>query len=80
LRGAQKGAQSYADFMSRSEVTAYDETNHYVNEWSTAAVAGFDWTMTWIQNGKTDQAKGQDLFFFERHGDTWKAVLRVTLG
>lgn len=78
-RGKSVLVQSYADFMKRSDVTGYSESNHFVHEWGDTAVAGFDWSMTWIQDGKSDQGSGQDMFVFKRRGNRWIAVLRVML-
>ena len=78
-RGRDVLVQSYSDFMQKSELTDYSESNHFVHEWGDTAVAGFDWSMSWIQDGKTDQGSGQDMFVFERRGDRWIAVLRVML-
>jgi hypothetical protein len=78
-RGRGPVVQSYIDFMQRSDVTEYTESNHFVHSWDHTAVAGFDWSMTWVQNGETDRGSGQDLFVFERRGDRWLAVLRVML-
>ena len=78
-RGKSRLVQSYAEFMQQSDITEYSESNHFVHEWGNTAVAGFDWSMTWTQSGKTDQGSGQDLFVFERRGDRWIAVLRVML-
>jgi hypothetical protein len=78
-RGRSHMVQSYRDFMQKSEVTEYIESNHFVHEWGNTAVAGFDWSMTWIQNGKSDHGTGHDMFVFERRGDRWIAVLRAML-
>jgi hypothetical protein len=43
------------------------------------AIARFDWSMTWIQNGKEDRASGQDLFVFQQRGAAWIAIERVML-
>jgi ketosteroid isomerase-like protein len=79
VRGKGPVVQSYADFMDKSDVTHYTESNHFVHRWDQTAAAGFDWSMTWVQNGTTDSASGQDMFVFERRGDRWIAVLRVML-
>ncbi len=71
--------QSYVDFMQKSDVKDYTESNHFVHSWDHTAIAGFDWSMTWVQDGKTDQGSGQDMFVFERRTDRWVAVLRVML-
>src|SRR5450631_4149684 len=47
-RGRSLVVQSYRDFMQKSDVIDYTESNHFVHEWSNTAVAGFDWSMTWI--------------------------------
>ena len=78
-RGRGPVVQSYVDFMQKSDVTDYTESNHFVHSWGHTAIAGFDWSMTWVQNGKTDQGSGQDMFVFERRRDRWIAVLRVML-
>ena len=78
-RGSGPVVQSYADFIRKSDVTEYTESNHFVNNWDRTAVPGFDWSMTWVQNGKTEQGRGQDMFVFERRGERWIAVLRLML-
>ena len=78
-RGKGAVVQGYADFMQKSEITEYTESNHFVHAWDLTAIAGFDWSMAWVQNGKTDQGSGQDLFVFRRRSDRWVAVMRVML-
>ena len=78
-RGRALVVQSYVDFMQKSDVTDYTESNHFVHAWGHTAIAGFNWSMTWVQNGKTDQGSGQDMFVFERREDRWIAVLRMML-
>jgi hypothetical protein len=79
VRGRERLVQSYVDFMGKSQVTAYSESNYYVHQWQTSAVVGYDWSMTWVQNGKTDSASGKEMFVFELRGVRWVAVLRVML-
>ena len=79
VRGRDKLVQSYIDFMTRSEVTECAESNHFADEWETTAVAGYDWTMTWLSGGKTSRESGHDLFQFQRRGSAWVAVMRVML-
>lgn len=78
-RGREALVQSYADFMTRSDITEYVESGHAIDRWGDTAVARFDWSMAWMQNGKPDRASGQDLFVFQRRGDRWIAVERVML-
>ena len=79
VRGREALVKSYADFMTRSEITEYTESGHAVDQWGDTAVARFDWSMAWTQAGKTDRGSGQDLFVFQRQGDRWVAVERVML-
>jgi hypothetical protein len=46
VRGRGLVVQSYRDFMQKSDVTDYAESNHFVHSWDHTAVAGFDWSMT----------------------------------
>jgi hypothetical protein len=78
-RGRDALVESYADFMTRSNVTEYVESGHAIDRWGTTAIARFDWSMTWIQNGKEDRASGQDMFVFQQRGTQWIAVERVML-
>lgn len=78
-RGKGRIVQSYVDFMQKSDVTEYAESNHFVHRWGHTAAAGFDWSMTWVQNGKTDSGSGQDMFVFERRKDRWVVILRIML-
>jgi len=78
-RGRAAAIQSYADFMARSTVLAYQESNHSVDVIQTTAVACFDWSMTWEQNGKRESGKGQDMFVFELRDSKWIAVFRLML-
>ena len=79
LRGRDALVKSYADFMAKSDVTEYVESGHAVDRWGTTAVARFDWTMAWTQNGVADRASGHDLFVFQQRGSRWMAVERVML-
>ncbi len=61
-RGRQAFIQSYADFMSQSNVTEYRESNHAVDIWGDIAAARYDWAMTYEQKGQTKTEHGQDMF------------------
>ena len=76
-RGRDQLVGSYADFMGKSEVVEYEESNWSTERWGDTAVATFDWRMVWEQGGKRDQGSGHDLFVFRREGGRWLAVLRV---
>lgn len=65
-RGRDALVKSYADFMTRSDITEYVESRHAVDRRGDTAVARFDWSMVWIQNGKSDRASGQDLYVFQQ--------------
>jgi hypothetical protein len=78
-RGRDALVRSYADFMSKSNVLEYSESNYFANQWETTAIAGYDWSMIWEQGGKTDRGSGQDMFVFERRDSRWVAVLRLML-
>jgi hypothetical protein len=78
-RGRAALVQSYIDFMSKSKVLEYLESNHSIDVNQSTAVATFDWSMTWEQNGKQDSASGHDMFVFEWRGSAWIAVLRLML-
>ena len=78
-RGRAALVQSYVDFMGRSTITAYEESNHSIDVNQSTAVVAYDWSMTWEQSGKQDNASGQDMFVFERREAKWIAVLRVML-
>jgi hypothetical protein len=78
-RGRDALVKSYADFMTKSDVTEYVESGHAIDRWDGMAIARFDWSMTWIQNGKEDRASGQDLFVFQQRGASWIAVERIML-
>ena len=43
------------------------------------AVARYDWSMAWIQDGKADRASGQELLVFQRRGSHWVAIESVML-
>lgn len=77
--GREALVQSYTDFMMKSKIVEYSESNHSIHQWGETGVASYDWSMSWEQNGKTDSATGQDMFVFQLHGSHWKAVLRVLL-
>ena len=79
VRGRDALVKSYADFMTKSDVTEYVESGHAIDRWGTTAVARFDWTMAWAQNGIADRGSGQDLFVFQQRGTRWIAVERVML-
>jgi hypothetical protein len=78
-RGRDALVTSYADFMAKSDITEYVESGHAIDRWGGTAIARFDWSMTWIQNGKEDRASGQDLFVFQQRGADWIAVERIML-
>ena len=78
-RGRDALVKSYVDFMTSSNVTEYVESGHAIEQWGGTAVARFDWSMTWNQNGKEDRASGQDMFVFQQRGTQWIAVERVML-
>jgi hypothetical protein len=78
-RGRKAFVQSYVQFMARSNVTEYAESNHGIDIWGDIAVATYDWAMTYEQKSETKTEKGQDLFVFHRAGTGWVAVLRLIL-
>ena len=78
-KGRQAFIESYAQFMEKSHVTEYAESNHVINTWGNVAVATYDWTMTYEQKGQTKTDKGNDMFVFHRVPNGWEAVLRVIL-
>ena len=80
IRGRRAFIESYVQFMQRSKVTDYAESGHSVECWGNTAVATYDWTMAYEQDGKTNHDSGQDMFVFRRSGSQWVAVLRLILG
>ena len=81
-RGRSMLVQSYVDFMGKSTITAYEESNHQVDILGLTAVATYDWSMTWEQSDKGESAAGHDMFVFERRDSrwvAWVAVLRLIL-
>jgi len=78
-RGRDALVQSYVDFMTRSMVLEYSESNHIVACWGPTAAATYDWSMTWEQKGKTESGSGQDMFVFRRQNGRWVAFLRIML-
>jgi hypothetical protein len=79
LRGRDALVQSYVDFMARSELVEYTESNHRIDRWGLTAAAAYDWWMTWKQDGKTESGTGQDMFVFQWQESRWIAVLRIML-
>ncbi len=79
VRGRDALVQSYEQFMAKSNVIGYAESNHSVDTWGETAVATYDWMMTYEQVGKTNRDSGQDMFVFVRRDARWIAVLRVML-
>ena len=71
--------ESYAQFMEKSHVTEYSESNHAVDTWGNVAAATYDWTMTYEQRGQKKTDKGHDMFVFHRVPSGWAAILRVIL-
>ena len=78
-RGRAALVQSYVDFMGRSKLIEYAESDHAVYEWGDTAAVSYTWTMSWEQAGKTSSGSGQDMFVFARRGEKWLAVLRLIL-
>ena len=42
----------YRQFMERSKVTEYSEANHAIDQWADTAVASYEWTIAYEQDGK----------------------------
>ena len=78
-RGRDALVQSYVDFMTRSKVLEYSESNHIVACWGSTAAVTYDWAMTWEQKGKTETGSGQDMFVFRQQDGRWIAFLRIML-
>lgn len=78
-RGREALVQSYVQFMARSKVIRYEESNHSIESWGDTAVATYDWAMTYEQGGKTKDESGQDMFVFVRRESRWLAIFRVIL-
>ncbi|HXX14414.1 MAG TPA: nuclear transport factor 2 family protein [Candidatus Eremiobacteraceae bacterium] len=79
VRGRQALVQSYADFMERSSVVEYAESDHSTQAWGDTAAVTYNWTMTYEQKGETKRESGQDMFVLVRRDGHWVAVLRVML-
>jgi uncharacterized protein DUF4440 len=79
LRGRDKLVESYEQFMAKTNVIGYAESNHAVDVFGETAAVTYDWMMTYEQAGKTNRDSGQDMFVFVRRESRWIAVLRVML-
>src|SRR5262245_60362394 len=79
VRGRAPLVASFVDFMTKSKVIHYEDSNHSVHTWDNTATASFDWTITYEQAGKTSTDHGQSLFVFARRQGEWRIVLRVML-
>ena len=78
-RGRQAFVQSYVQFMARSKIIEYAESNQVIDIWGDVAAAAYDWAMTYEQQGQTKTEKGQDMFVFNHTHTAWVAVLRLIL-
>src|SRR5262249_4289479 len=66
VRGREGLVQSYVDFMTKSQLIEYRESNHFAHDFQTSAVAGYDWSMTWTEGDKTAGGGAQDFFVSEQ--------------
>lgn len=71
--------ESYAQFMAKSHVLEYVESNHAIDTWGNVAAATYDWMMSYEQKGQRKTDQGHDMFVFHRIPGGWAAVLRVIL-
>ena len=78
-RGRDALVNSYIDFMGKSVITAYEESNHVIEVNQSTACASYDWSMSWEQAGKQESASGHEMFVFELRNGQWIAVVRVIL-
>jgi hypothetical protein len=76
-RGREACVASCRDFMRSAEVRAFRESKLTVREWSTTAIATYEWEMEFLQTGALHREMGTDLFVFERQGEEWLAVWRA---
>jgi len=71
--------ESYAQFMEKSHITEYGESNHAIDTWGNVAAATYDWVMIYEQRGQSKIENGHDMFVFHRVPSGWSAILRVIL-
>lgn len=78
-RGREALVKSYADFMARSSVVDYAESDHSTDVWGDVAAVTYNWTMNYEQKGETKRESGQEMFVLVCRHLRWTAILRVML-
>jgi len=69
--------ESYADFLGKSKVLLFNQSNPRVHIFDYTAILAYDFEMKYEQKSKTYHETGTDVMIFTREKDLWKAVWRT---
>ncbi len=78
-KGREAAVQSYLDFTSQAVVKAFSTEEPTIDISGDAAVAQYEWQMTYVLAGQEYTEQGHDLFVFARIADSWLVVWRALL-
>jgi hypothetical protein len=76
VEGRSRCADSYRDFMERTKVLRFAESDHKVDLFGDTAIASCTWEMTFVAQGRPQREKGTETLALGRAGGTWRIVWR----
>ena len=74
--GKRKCIQSYADFIAKAEIEAYTDDVQDVCIYENTAIIFYNFTMTWLVDGKSFNEKGKELYILTKNDNNWLIALR----
>ena len=78
IRGEGKSVcmQSYADFINNAEIKDFNDHVDNVFIYGNTAIVFYDFTMTWLMDGKLNTENGKELYILTRENNQWLIILR----
>ena len=74
--GKENCIQSYIDFLDRSRVIEYTDTDPEIRIFEDTAIAFCRYTISWETGGKFLKEEGQELYVFTKQNAQWLVVMR----
>lgn len=78
-KGREAAVQSFVDFTTLADVKAFTAEEPSIDVAGDAAVAQYQWQMTYVLAGQEYTEQGHDLFVFSRIEGDWLVVWRALL-
>jgi ketosteroid isomerase-like protein len=80
MEGVDASIESCREFMSRSDVTRFQTSDHVVTRRGSTAVVEYDWDMSWSDQGIDQGTQGRDILVLaQQHDRGWRVMWRTQL-